>query len=227
MGRILALIVGGLILLTAVGLLVGGGALLWVNTDLTDTEGFIATRSHRLERESCAVVFQHINIHMGEVVEGWGVWTPSPKDLVTIRLTCSSNDPSKKVFIGIATESDGEAYLSNVQYDEVTYLRISSSGTLDVKYEAHSGDVTPADPSSQAFWTASVHGSGTQTLEWSPETGNYWIVMMNEDGSAGVDVTVSFGVRVPMLSTIGRWLLAGGMVALIMGVVTVYLVIRR
>lgn len=226
-GRILALIFGGLILLTGFGLLVGGGALLWVNTDLTDNEGFITTKGHRLERGSYAIVFQHVNIQMGEVVGERGVWKPSPSDFVTIKLTGSSNDPSKNVFIGIAEESDAEAYLSGVQYDEVTRLRVSSSGSLDVEYKTHSGDTVPSDPASQTFWTVSEHGAGTQTLEWAPETGSYWIVMMNEDGSAGVDLTVNFGARVPMLSTIGRALFAGGVIATIMGGVIVYLGVHR
>lgn len=220
--RILLLVFGGILLLLALPLLVGGGGLFALNAAFADSEGFIATKSRQLERDSYAVVFQHIDINLGEVAGEWGVWRPSPGDYVTIKITGSSNDPSKNVFIGIAEASDVETYLTDVRYHEITSFSLSPSGSFDVEYETHSGDTAPSDPSSQVFWTASEHGAGTQTLMWSPETGSYWIVLMNEDGSTGVDLTVSLGAKVPLIFTIGVVLLGGGVVALVIGVALIY-----
>jgi hypothetical protein len=51
---------------------------------------------------------------------------------------------------------------------------------------------------------------------------------MNADGSAGVDVGVSFGARVPILRTVRSILLAGGFIALAIGGLVIYLgAIRR
>ncbi len=78
------------------------------------------------------------------------------------------------------------------------------------------------------FWEASATGPGAQTLEWEPETGRFWVVVMNTDGSAGVDVGVSFGARVPILRTVRSMLLAGGFIALAIGGLVIYLgAIRR
>ena len=224
--RAVLLVFGGIFLLVALALLIGGGALLALNTALADSEGFITTKSSQLEGDSYAIVFQHIDINLGEAVGEWGVWRPSPGDFVTIKITGSSNDPSKKVFIGIAEASDVEAYLTDVSYDNITSSSFLPSGSFDVEYESYPGDAVPSDPNSQMFWTVSEHGAGTQTLKWSPETGSYWIVLMNEDGSSGVDLTVSLGAKVPLIFTIGLALFAGGVIALIIGVALIYAGIR-
>jgi len=224
--KIVLLVTGGIFLLIAFGLLVGGGALLWLNTNLTDSGGFIATRSSRLATDSYAIVLQHIDIDWGESMAGWRLWRPTPSDFVTVKIAGSNNDPSRDIFIGIARESDASPYLSNVDYDEVTRFDVSTSGSVTVEYTRHTGRATPSSPTSETFWVSSKHGSGTQTLEWNPEAGNYWIVLMNEDGSASVDLTVVAGAKVPLLSTIGLALLVGGVVALAIGVFVIYFGVR-
>ncbi len=224
--RIVLLVTGGISLLIAFGLLVGGGALLWLNTSLTDSGGFITTKSSQLATDSYAIVLQHIDIDWGDSMAGWGLWRPSPGDFVTIKISGSSNDPTRDIFIGIAREADALPYLSNVDYDEVTRFDVSTSGVVTVEYTRHRGRAAPSSPTSETFWVASKHGSGTQTLEWNPEAGNYWIVLMNEDGSASVDLTVVAGAKVPLLPTIGLALFVGGAVALVIGVLMIYFGVR-
>lgn len=60
-------------------------------------------------------------------------------------------------------------------------------------------------------------GEGAQDLNWEPLSGSYWVVVMNADSSAGVDVDVKLGARVPILRNIGNMLVFGGIVVLIMG----------
>jgi len=224
--KIVLLVIGGIFLLIAFGLLVGGGTLLWLNTNLTDSGGFITTKSSQLATDSYAIVLQHVDIDLGESMAGWGLWGPSPSDFVTVKISGSNNDPSRDIFIGIARESDVSPYLSNVDYDKVTRFDVSTSGFVTVEYARHTGRATPSSPTSETFWVASKHGSGTQTLEWNPEAGNYWIVLMNEDGSASVDLTVVAGAKVPLLSTIGLALFVGGVVALAIGVLMIYFGVR-
>ena len=49
-------------------------------------------------------------------------------------------------------------------------------------------------------------GTGTQTLDWDVEDGNWSVVVMNADGSAGVDAGVSAGANLPFLDDLGLWL---------------------
>ena len=55
-GKIILLIFGVLVVLGAVALLFGGGALIWANSALTDSEGFFTTKEVELETDSYAIV---------------------------------------------------------------------------------------------------------------------------------------------------------------------------
>jgi hypothetical protein len=224
--RIVLLVVGGIILLTSFGLLVGGVVLYRVNTSLTDNQGFISSAGQRFAAASYAITTQDVNINIGTGTD-WRIWRPSVRDLITVRITTSSNSPVENVFLGIANATDAQAYLSNVQYDEVVGLEFNPGSSPNVEYRPHQGSTTPVNRLSQAFWVSSAHGAGTQTLEWKPQTGTYWIVLMNEDGSAGLDDTVSLGARIPLLSTIGLGLVLGGIVGLAVGVIMLYFGARR
>jgi hypothetical protein len=225
-GRSVLFILIGVILLIAIGLLLAGSALLAVDGALKDTQGYITTKTYRLKTDSYALVFQHLSINVGEIVGPWGVWRPSPSDLATIRIAAASNNPSKNVFLGIAREFNIGSYLSSASYDEITRLSFSPSMSLNVTYTSHSGGALSSSPASQTFWVVSQHGAGAQTLEWSPEAGNYWVVLMNEDGSFGIDIVVTVGAKIPLLTSVGSILLAGGVVALAVGIIFIYLGVK-
>ena len=56
-----------------------------------------------------------------------------------------------------------------------------------------------APPTRQTFWTASATGAGQQELTWRVTGGQWAVVIMNADGSAGVDVAATIGVRAGFL----------------------------
>jgi len=213
-GRIILLIFGILILLVSLPLLFGGGALLWANYALTDSEGFLTTRTIHLVQDSHAIVTAPADIDLGAAwVWDWG-------GLLTFKVEGSNNNPSKGIFIGVAEESDLEAYLNDVEYDEITSFD-------PLSYVNHQGHSEPRAPTSETFWRASAYGAGTQTLEWELEAGRYSLVLMNDDGSDGVDLNVVFGVRVPPVFGVAVGLLVGGILALIIGIPMVYFALRR
>ena len=55
------------------------------------------------------------------------------------------------------------------------------------------GDRSAGAPGAQRFWAASAQGGGTQALTWDVEDGDWSVVVMNADGSPGVDAGVSAG----------------------------------
>jgi hypothetical protein len=83
-------------------------------------------------------------------------------------------------------------------------------------YRDHGGDRRPALPAEQGFWAASAHGAGRQTVTWDLEDGDWSIVVMNADGSRGVDTDISAAAEVPFLATLG-WLSLGGALLLLIG----------
>lgn len=65
-------------------------------------------------------------------------------------------------------------------------------------------------------------------MVWGIEEGAYALVLMNEDGSRGLDLNVSFGVRAPpIVWGIGVALLVVGIVLLAAAAIAIYLGARR
>jgi len=230
-GRVLAAVLGGIIMLVAFGLLMGGGAIMWAHSAFGDPDGFLVSREVRLQVDSHAVVLKGADI---DVNVPDPIWTSGPWGLITVRLVGRSNDPSREIFMGIARGADAEAYLRGVEYDEVSESRWPYSPWDDapprVEFETHHGGAPSGPPTIHSFWVAHATGPGTQTLEWETnpatfitETGNLWAVVMNADGSAGVDLTVQLGAKIPVLRRVGGMMLAGGAVALAVGGVIIYI----
>ncbi len=223
-GKIVVLVFGVIVLLISLVPLLGGGGLMWAEKALRDSQGFYTTPAIQLEKDSHAIVTGHANIDLGGDWE-WLSWLGrgEPGDFLSIKIEGSSNDPSKQIFIGVAKVRDLEAYLKDVEYDEVSDWRRGS-----LHYTDHPGTLAPEAPTNQAFWTASVYGTGTQSLEWGIEEGTYSLALMNEDGSRGLDLTASVGVKVPpIVGGIGIILLVVGLVFLGVAILMIYLGIRR
>jgi uncharacterized membrane protein len=221
-GKIILLVLGIIGLLISIGLLVGGGALLWADNTIKDSEGFYTTRTIQIEKDSYAIVTGPANIDI-DAGWGWG-WGWDLGDLATFKVEGSNNDPSNQIFIGVARESDIDAYLSSVEYDEMTQLHIYP---YSVDYRNHPGSIVPGAPTSQTFWTESTYGTGTQILEWELEPGSHSLVLMNNDGSAGVDMNIVFGAKVPLLIGVGVGILVAGAVGLLISILMIYFSVRR
>jgi len=225
-GKIVLLVFGVIVLLISLVPLLAGGGLMWAEKALRDSEGFYTTPAIQLEKDSHAIVTGHANIDLGGDWEwiSWGRrWHPS--DFLTLKIEGSSNDPEKQIFIGVAEAEDLETYLKDVEYDEISDFRIRRPS---LGYTNHPGTLAPEAPTNQAFWTASAHGTGTQTLEWGIEEGTYSLALMNEDGSRGLDLAASVGVKVPpVVGGIGIGLLVVGLVLLVVAILMIYLAVRR
>ncbi|MQY82265.1 hypothetical protein GH157_01065 [archaeon] len=151
-------------------------------------------------------------------------------EIVTIKFVVESNDPSSEILIAIAHEGQAENYLEGVEYDELSRLSWSydpwTNEEPDISYSRHGGGAPEVAPVVISSWEAVSVGSGAQDLSWEPVSGSYWIVVMNADGSAGVDADVKLGARVPILQNIGNMLVFGGIVALLIGAFVLYTWVR-
>ncbi len=220
-GRVLLIIFGSIFVLVAIGLLVGGSALLWFNAAAKDEEGFYTTRPQRFQTTTHAIVSEgvRIDVEPGDDGGGFTDWWFDPGTFATIRLSGSSKDPGKPIFLGIAREEDLTSYLSDVRYDEIRDLDFSP---FRVDYTTHPGNSTPEPPTQQAFWRASASGTGTQMLTWDVEEGVWSAVVMNADGSPGIDVELRLGARAGFIFPTGLGLVIAGAVVLVGGSIMIY-----
>jgi hypothetical protein len=96
----------------------------------------------------------------------------------------------------------------------------------------HPGTGVPAAPAAALPWAAGVQGTGTLTLTWVVQDGDWTVVvMMNTDARPGLYVRAEAGISVPTLALLAGELLAvgvlTGLVATALIVVPVRLASRR
>jgi hypothetical protein len=190
-GRIIAALFAVVIALVAVGLLFGGGALVWAHTTQRDADGFLESPTYDLNTTGYALTSSDIDIASRP-----GDWWPG--DLADVRFEATPVD-NTEVFVGIGPSDDVNGYLGAAAHDEVTNLGISA----DVGYRTVTGGEPATAPGDQSFWVASSEGTGTQTITWDVAAGEWSIVVMNAD--AGPDVSVAFtaGARMGLLLGLG------------------------
>ena len=216
-GKVIALIFGSLFLLVGVVLLIGGGTLVGVDRAFTDADGFLTAPSAVLERDSHAIVGQ---IYLEDE---WIWWWRDPAR-AQVRM-----EGDGSIFLGIGPRDEVEVFLAETSYSEirdVEFAEYRRRGVWATEYFDHVGDAAPEAPSSQAFWVSTAEGEGTQTLRWPIEPGDWTLVVMNGDGSRGIDVEGSFGVEAPWLLGLGIGLLAAGLILLGVGLILVLFVAR-
>jgi hypothetical protein len=138
--------------------------------------------------------------------------------LGTVRIRTHSEQP---LFVGIGSATAVDAYLSGVRREVATRF---DAGQSD--FRLHEGGAPAVPPSAKHIWVAQSLGDGTRTLSWSPRNGDWRIVVMNENGSAGIHTDLAIGARFPHLLAIGLGVLGGGALLLLLGGAGVYAAFR-
>jgi hypothetical protein len=194
----IALIVGAITGLAAAGLLAVGGVALWGDSE-KDADGYLSTDSHRFTSSTHALASESLEVNLDGAE-----WLMDSEDFGEVQLNVAprSDDP---LFVGIARTDQVSRYLRGVAHTSVTDL---DYWPFETSRAERAGDRRPAPPGEQSIWAASAQGAGTQTLEWDVEDGDWSVVVMNADGSRGVDAGVSAGAKIPFLSEIG-WTATG------------------
>src|SRR6478736_8498376 len=189
-------------------LLLGGLGLGWAVATQRDDDGFFSTPTEQLSTQTVALSSEVVNLGKAGPNDWW-----ADHHLATVRLSARS-EGARAVFIGIAPSADVARYLGSASYDEISDLR-SDPFEYSLTRRGIGGDLS-TPPTDRRFWTAQSSGPGTQALTWDLKPGTYTAVVMNLDGSPGVDVDLSAGGRLGWLTPLAWSLgLLGG--ALILG----------
>jgi hypothetical protein len=150
-----------------------------------------------------------------------GDWVPVSAALGTTRVQATGTGP--ELFVGIAPTAQVAAYLGGVQRTVINDLgRDAASNSRELPGAAPAGP-----PGGQNFWTDRATGAGRQQLAWEPADGDWTLVVMNADGSAGVAADLRVGAELPALTGIAWGLLVGGLLLTLVAVLVVVLAVRR
>ena len=217
-GRIVLIVVGCILGLVGLGLAAGGGALLWAHETQRDRDGYFTTSPERFRTATYAITSDEVDLG----AEGNAGWGSDLGDLATVRVR-ATGAAGRPVFVGIGPERDVAAYLARVPHDQVDDVEFDP---FRVTYELQPGTLAPTPPGRETFWVARAQGAGTQTMTWDLQGGNWAVVVMNADGSRGVDADIALGVKVDILLPLGIGILIGGLVLLGAGVTMIVFGVR-
>jgi hypothetical protein len=216
-GQIAALIVGSVLAVVSLGLLVAGGVGLWANGQ-KDDQGYLSTRTERFHTSTAALRTGNLDVDLG------GTSTFLGSDLYgKVRLRATPH-AGRDLFVGIARTHDVTEYLRNTAHATVTDLDYHP---FHARYATTHGAERAAAPTKQRIWAAQAHGPGAQTLTWDVADGDWSVVVMNADGSPGIDAGVRAGASVPFLDDVAWAAIGGGAVLLLASGALIYVGARR
>jgi hypothetical protein len=208
--RVSLLVLGIVTLLAGVCMLTGGVVLKAVDHHWRDG-AYLTTDPTSLGTDGHALAVEDIDLDgLG------GDW------LGRARVRATSADPDAQVFVGVARTDDVASYLRGVQYSTVDEI-----DDPETRYVTHDGGAPSVEPAASDVWVAQASGSGTQTLRWTPESGDWTVVFMNGDGSSDVRITADVGATAPVVERATWALLIVGAALTLAGAVLIVLLVRR
>ncbi|WP_328330841.1 hypothetical protein OHA70_09850 [Kribbella sp. NBC_00382] len=139
----------------------------------------------------------------------------------TLHVTATA---AKPVFVGIGQDIDVASYLGGSQYTRIMHFDLPA--TFDSQQLTGTVAALPA-PAGLDWWTAKANGPGKQSVGWQIADGRYDVVVMNADGSPGVDAKVTFGVEIEGLFGTCLMVFGGGLLALFIGLLLMFVRRRR
>ncbi len=217
LGRIVLLVLGVIAILTALGLLAGGGALLWANETQRDDQGYFTTSAHAFATSSYALATDSL-----DVASDGPNWLFESGRLARIRIKATGDKP---IFLGIGRATAVQRYLAGTPHARVESVDYHPFRVTYVSVEV-AGAGTPPSPAAQDIWVASSSGPGTRTVNWGLEKGKWSVVLMNADASPGVAADVSAGAKISWLVWVIVGLLAAGTLVLFAGALMIFFGVR-
>jgi hypothetical protein len=165
--------------------------------------GYSTTPTETFSTPTSALVTDEILVEAGRP----GDSPTDVGDLAEVRVRAAPTEPGAALFVGIGPKAEVDAYLRGVAHDRMAGFALDP---FTVRFDRQPGGTGPA-PAAQPFWVATASGPGTQTVHWNKERGAWSMVVMNADGSAGVEVRADVGLRFGFLLPVGSALVTAGL----------------
>ncbi|MDJ0771789.1 MAG: DUF4389 domain-containing protein [Ilumatobacter sp.] len=217
-GRVIALIVGCLMLIPGLVMVFGGGALGLGYAFARGDDGYFELELDRLQTPTAAIRSEDIDFFADPGSPDWLV------DLIDadIRIEAEAVEDDA-LFIGIGPEDDVSRYLAGSAHDEVVELDRGKAP----RYERRAGTAALDPPAEQTFWEMTGDGTDMASLDWEARSGRWVVVLMNADGSPGVAADVMIGAKSSAFLPITVFLLGMGLASLIVAIALIIVGTRR
>ena len=207
--------IGLLFILLSLISFISGGYIWYMNTRCTDINGFTASQKIKLSTDSASIVFSDHHFNMNEELPSILQIVINPDNFMSERWTIQNN-LEKDVFIGIAAADKAQEYSKLMHYKEADDWDITG-GPWEIKiwvntYQNHLGADSTQPPGNANIWIASGSGKDVAEFEKTMVSGDYWVMIMNVDGSSGIDVDLHAGYKMPLLLGLSNILIGIGLV---------------
>lgn len=130
----------------------------------------------------------------------------------TLRL--DARNGGEPLFVGVGPAQQVTSYLAGSAYATVTDVNF---GPFRLETRQSTGNAKPARPADQSFWVAQASGA-SPSLTWPIASGEYRLVVMNADASAGVNTDARLGLRIPGLFGTALGATIGGSILTLLGI---------
>lgn len=214
-----------LLMITSFGLIMGGSSMRSFQNIMTDDEGYMMSKTKTVQVPSYGIVADELNFELDQ--DAWRFFQRQG-GFLSFKLTTTSNSPTKEIFVGVAPYNEAYSYFEPMEYHEINDIDMGwENENGETVYILHQGDAPSTPPTEQDFWIVQGSSAGEHTITWEPEAGNYYVVLMNADGSEGFAADIKLGVQVPFFGGLGDILIGVGVVIGIIGLAMIYFTIKR
>jgi hypothetical protein len=213
-GRVVSVVLASIVMLFSFGLLAAGTAAAVANHALRNHDGFLMSDTRELSTGTYALASATIELHSAAAIRNL------PHQMFGDAKVTATARNGKRLFIGLAHAEDALAYLATVRHATVT----GSYG--HPSYRISTGQAPTAPPAHSDIWVAQASGNHTQSVAAPVSAGKWIVVVMNSDGSAGVDTAMTMGATVPGLGVLTAVVVAIGGLTLILSAIVLFIALR-
>lgn len=214
-GRVIAAVVGSLLLLVGGATLVASSVLGLGYAFGRGDDGYVDSGWHRLDARGVALTSDDVTFEIDPDTPGWVFGLID----VDIRLRARCAPTPCDLFVGIARTTDVDGYLDDAARSEVDAF--VDGGPVVVET---AGSTSAAPPDEQDMWAVSSSGPGEREVLWEAASGDWTAVVMPTDADAGFSAEVSAGAKSALVApfaivgfVVGLLLFGAGIALIILG----------
>jgi hypothetical protein len=220
-GRVVAVVLGSLAALVSLGVGLAGTTLAVADAKVRDQAGFLMSGQRIFATDTYAISSDNFELQADRPA----AYIPR-FFLGEAKITATSTN-DKPVFLGVAATRDATSYLDGVGHATLIDPGNPNRAGSGPVYRTTAGGAPDAEPGALDIWAARTSsGVGTQSLVWPVENGDWTVVVMNADGSAGLSANLAAGATVPGLVWVVGILLSIAVTGLVVAVVLLVIGLR-